>query len=119
MRTRVVLSMTTNDFEIRAGGIVLVAHPEFGMGVEFIQATPEQRDQVHQLVEHLRSNHERAPELQVAPEGLDTSRDDSEAAESAYTADDALVGLFRDKSQVPVEIFLQHMEQQRQALESH
>ncbi|MBZ5654489.1 MAG: PilZ domain-containing protein [Acidobacteriia bacterium] len=119
MRTRVVLSMTTNDFEIRAGGIVRVTHPEFGMGVEFIQATPEQRDQVHQMVEYLRSNQERAPELQVAPEGLDTSTADTEAAESASTADDALVGLFRDKSQVPVEIFLQHMEQQRQALESH
>lgn len=119
MRTRVVLSMKTADLEIRAEGIVRVAHPEFGMGVEFIQATSEQREQVHQMVDGLSSNHDRAPELQVAPDGLDTSPADTEAADQPSATDDALVGLFRHQSQVPVEVFLQHMEQQRQALESH
>ena len=118
IKTRVVLSTTMSDLEIRAGGIVRVAHPEFGMGVEFIQATSEQRDQVQQIVEHLRSNHRRAVELQVAPEGLDVSSADLETPGQALPSDDALVGLFRHQSQVPVEIFLQHMEEQRQALES-
>lgn len=118
MGTRVVLSMKTNDPEIRAGGIVLVAHPEFGMGVEFIQTTSEQQDQVRQMIEHLRSNQDRAAELQVVPDGLETSPAETEAAAQASGTDDALVDLFRHKSQVPVEIFLQQMEQQRQALES-
>src|SRR5208337_752828 len=34
--TRVILSIKTSDLEVRAGGVVLVAHSEFGMGVEFL-----------------------------------------------------------------------------------
>ncbi len=40
-RTRVILKIKTGDLEVRAGGVVLVAHPEFGMGVEFLQSTSE------------------------------------------------------------------------------
>lgn len=115
MGTSVVLSMTSHNLDFRAGGIVRVAHPEFGMGVEFLQASPEQRDQVQQMVEHLRGYRDQPPELQVAPDGLEASPTDTEAAKT----DDALVDLFRQESQVPVEVFLQHMEQQRQALEAH
>ncbi len=115
--TRVALSMKTNDLEIRAGGMVRVAHPEFGMGVEFIQATSEQREQTHRMIETLRSNQDQAPELQVAPDGLESSSADRSAALETETGD-ALVDLFRQKTQVPVEVFLQQMEQQRQALES-
>lgn len=118
MGTKVALSMRTTEFEIRAAGIVRVAHPEFGMGVEFIQATPEQGGQVHRMVEHLRSNQDQAPELLVAPDGLETLTAGTESAGQASGTDDALVDLFRQKSQVPIEVFLQHMEEQRQALES-
>ena len=79
--TRVILSIKTADFQIRAGGIVLVAHPEFGMGVEFLQTTREQRDQAHRMVKTLRENADKSPELQVEPDGLVTaSPDDSLAA---------------------------------------
>jgi c-di-GMP-binding flagellar brake protein YcgR len=115
--TRVVLSRKTDDLEIRVGGMVRVAHPEFGMGVEFIQATSEQREQAHQMIEALRSNQDQAPELQVAPDSLETLPAGTEAAQAPGTYD-ALVDLFVHKSQVPVEVFLQQMEQQRQALES-
>jgi c-di-GMP-binding flagellar brake protein YcgR len=117
MGTRIVLSMQANDLEIRAGGIVRVAHPEFGMGVEFIKTASEQREQVQQMIEHLRSNQDSAPELQVAPDGLETMPADPEASSSASGTEDALVGLFRHEAQAPVEIFLQQMERQRQALE--
>jgi c-di-GMP-binding flagellar brake protein YcgR len=116
--THVVLSMKTNDLEVRAGGMVRVAHPEFGMGVEFLKANSEQRDQVHQMVEHLRSNQDGAPELLVAPDGLETAPAETDADAQPSGTDDALVNLFRQKSQLPVEIFLQHMEQQGRALES-
>jgi c-di-GMP-binding flagellar brake protein YcgR len=118
MGTRVVLSMKTHDQEIRGGGIVRVAHPEFGMGVEFLQATSEQQDRVRRMIETLRSYQDSAPELQVAPDGLETSPANAHTPAQASGNDDALVDLFRHKPQVPVEIFLQQMEQQRQALES-
>ena len=37
-------------------GVVRVAHPEFGMGIEFVQATPQQHDQVHRMIETLRAS---------------------------------------------------------------
>src|SRR6266536_3557450 len=98
--TRVILSKKTNDVELRAGGIVRVAHPEFGMGVEFIQATSEQREQAQQMIETLRSHQARAPELQVAPDGLETSFVDRSETETG----DSLVDLFRQKAQVPVDL---------------
>jgi CheY-like chemotaxis protein len=121
--TRVFLKIKTADLEIRAGGLVLVAHPEFGMGVEFLQTTSEQRDQVLRLITTLRANPDKSPELQVEPDGLETpSSDDSEAVFKSGTegsgAKDALVELFRHKFQMPVDIFIEQMREQRQ-IESH
>ncbi len=121
--TRVFLKIKTADLEIRAGGLVLVAHPEFGMGVEFLQTTPEQRDQVLRLITTLRANPDKSPELQVEPDGLETpSSDDSVAMSKSGTEDsgakDALVDLFRHKFQMPVETFMEQMREQRQ-IESH
>lgn len=141
--TRVILSIKTADLEVRAGGIVLVAHPEFGMGVEFLQTTIEQRDQVHRMITMLRANPDKSPELQVEPQGLETSFADGDlgrfqvsanrisetqkaktpsvatAANESSAREDALVDLFRHKFQVPVDTFLQQMREQRHPAESH
>ena len=138
--TRVLLSMKTSDLEVHAEGVVLVAHPEFGMGVEFLQTTVEQRDRVHRMITTLRANPEKSPELQVEPQGLETSFADgdftkfqisaSEVPKTPATADqasvvhttenrveeDALVDLFRHKFQVPVDAFLEQMREQRQSV---
>ncbi len=121
--TRIILSIKTADFQVRAGGIVLVAHPEFGMGVEFLQTTNEQRDQAHRMVTTLHAIADKSPELQVAPDGLVTaSPDDSLAAfQSAATdpeIEDTLLDLFRYQFQAPVEIFLHHMREQRNSVEA-
>jgi CheY-like chemotaxis protein len=119
--TRVVLSIKTADLEVQTAGVVLVAHPEFGMGVEF-QTTPEQRDHVHRVITTLRANGDKSPEIQVEPNGLETPAPDGSLATSPASAaetDDTLVDLFRNKFQVPVESFLQQMREQRQAVESH
>jgi DNA-binding response OmpR family regulator len=119
--TRVVLLIKTADLEVQTGGVVLVAHPEFGMGVEF-QTTPEQRDHVHRVITTLRANGDKSPEIHVEPNGLETpARDGSLAASPASAAetDDTLIDLFRHQFQVPVESFLQQMREQRQAVESH
>ena len=102
----------------------MVAHPEFGMGVEF-QTTPEQRDHVHRVITTLRANGDKSPEIQVEPNGLETPSADGSLATSpaspseACATDDTLVDLFRHQFQVPVETFLQQMREQRQAVESH
>jgi DNA-binding response OmpR family regulator len=132
--TRVILSIKTGGLEVHAAGVVLVAHGEFGMGVEFLQSTTEQRDHVHRMITTLRTNGDKSPELQVEPDGLETALPDSFArfqvvatqasgteangSNEGLTAEDALVDLFRHKYQVPVESFLQQMREQRQGVES-
>ncbi len=124
-RTRVILKIKTGDLEVRAGGVVLVAHPEFGMGVEFLQSTTEQRNQVLRMITTLRANGDKSPQLQVEPDGLETSFSDesgdvfrSSASEGSGT-EDTLVDLFRNQFQAPVENFLEQMREQRQSMDSH
>ena len=127
--TRVILTMKTGGLEVHAEGIVLVAHPEFGMGVEFLQTTDEQREHVNRMITTLRANGDKSPELLVEPEGLDSPMAESgvgsqifasqasanEARGTNAASEDALVDLFRQKYQDPVEIFLQQMREQRQS----
>ncbi len=128
--TRVILSIKTASLVVRAGGVVLVAHPEFGMGVEFLQTTAEQRDRVLRMIATLGANGDKSPELQVEPDGLETPASDgslamfqsfatSASATKVPGTEDALVDLFRRQFQVPVETFLQQMREQRQSVESH
>ena len=124
-RTRVILKIKTGDLEIRAGGIVLVAHPEFGMGVEFLQTTAEQRHQVLRMITTLRANGDKSPQLQVEPDGLETSFSNESvdtfqpSAIEVSGTEDTLVDLFRNQFQVPVETFLEQMREQRQSMDSH
>jgi len=112
--TRVVLSIKSNEMEVRAVGIVLVAHPEFGMGVEFLRGTAEQTDQAERMISTLHANEGKHPEVYVFPDGLELAA----AATEPSGTDDPLVDLFRQNFQVPVETFLQQMREQRQALDS-
>jgi hypothetical protein len=120
--TRLILSIKTSGLEVRAAGVVLVAHPEFGMGVEFLQHTTVQRDQAQRMITALRANEDKSPELQVEPDGLETSspEDGVDMFQSSATEvpgdEDALVDLFRHKFEVPVETFLKQMREQRQAV---
>ena len=122
--TRVILSIKTSDLEVRVGGVVLVAHPEFGMGIEFVQTTTEQREQAHRVITTLRANGDKSPELQVEPDGLETSWPGygvemfRSPATEFLGSEDALVDLFRQKFQSPVEAFLQQMREQRQSVEA-
>jgi CheY-like chemotaxis protein len=116
--TRVILSMKAADLALRACGVVRITHPEFGMGVEFIQATSQQHDDVHQMIETLRANGEKSPELMVEPEGLEAAAPVDGSAISATATDDALLDLFRHKSQIPLDAFLEQMREQRQTLET-
>jgi len=123
--TRVILSIKTANLVVRAGGVVLVAHPEFGMGMEFLKSTAEQREQAQRMIKTLRASKDKSPDLQVEPDGLDTSSPDDSvdafraSATKVSGTEDALVDLFRRKFEVPVETFLQQMREQRVSIESH
>jgi hypothetical protein len=110
----VTLSVRTGSLEVYARGVVRLAHPEFGMGVEFLLTTPEQQDQVRNLIETLRSSGE-SPELQVVPDGLEEGSGEKSARSVTQPAlDDPLVDLFRHQSDLAVDVFLHQMQQQRQ-----
>ena len=95
-----------------------MAHPEFGMGVEFIQTTSRQHDQVRKLIETLRATGEKSPELLVEPDGLEASSPAIVSSHLSNAPEDALLDLFRHKSQIPVDAFLEQMREQRHTLES-
>jgi hypothetical protein len=130
--TRVILSIKIADVEMHAGGVVLVTHPEAGMGVQFLQSTNEQRDQVHAMITALRKNGDKSPELQVEADGLETqspadnlgkfqvfasqvSAGEVTDITGGSTTGDSLVDLFRERYQLPVEVFIQQMREQRES----
>ncbi len=90
--TRVTLSMRAGAMEVRAQGVVRIMHPDKGMGVEFVQATPEHRVAVERFLGVLTENRTLLPELLVQPEGLESNANHlSPASED----DDPLLQLFR------------------------
>jgi c-di-GMP-binding flagellar brake protein YcgR len=113
VRTRIVLSMKTSELELRAEGVVRVMHPEVGMGVEFTQATEEQRQHVEKFIQHLMSSDGTLPELLVQPEGLESGSADTQT-DKAET-EDPLLELFQRKASLPAEIFLGELRKQRRS----
>jgi DNA-binding response OmpR family regulator len=102
--TRVVLSLRPANPDARTLGVVRISHPEFGMGVEFVQSNGLQRESVSCFIEALRSSGE-SPEIHVEPDGLESSPPDHPI--SSFSSDDALVTLFRSQTKLPIEAFLQ------------
>jgi hypothetical protein len=48
--TPVELVVRTEDLRLSLSGKIHASHPGFGMGVEFLQKTQHQRDQIKQLI---------------------------------------------------------------------
>ena len=90
--TRVTLSMRAAGVEVRAQGVVRVMHPDKGMGVEFVQATPEHRAAVEKFLGVLTQNRTLLPELLVQPEGLEAEL--TRTNPSPDNSDDPLLQLF-------------------------
>jgi len=61
---------------------------------------------------------EKSPELLVEPDGLEASSSIEAYTDSLTGPEDALLDLFRQKSQIPVDAFLEQMREQRHSLES-
>ena len=109
-QTRVTLSMRAANVEVRVQGIVRVMHPDKGMGVEFTQATSEQRVAVEKFLAVLTENRGLQPELFVQPEGLESPS--IPASSVAPDSDDPLLQLFYGEP-LSVEGFHEALRKQR------
>ena len=109
--TRVMLAMRNGDVGVKVEGMVRVAHPETGMGVEFVQATGSQRQNLEQFIHTLIERRQAAPELEVQPEGMDDAPPpDCAAHEHGH---DPLLDLFHHRHHLPAEAFLGELRRQR------
>jgi CheY-like chemotaxis protein len=115
------LCLKTDKMEVHTEGMVRVAHPGHGMGVEFPSRTAEQRAQVGSLIEVLRSSPDSTPELTISPKALVADLTQFEPAEkpqelsqdSTDEMEDPLLELLRRGVSLQQEEFLTELTRQR------
>jgi len=117
-RALVDLCLKTEELEVHTEGMVRVAHPGHGMGVEFPSRTPEQRAQVGNLISFLRNCPETMLELVISPRALVADLTQFEPGEpqpeeSAETMEDPLLDLLRRGASLQQEDFLGELRHQR------
>jgi CheY-like chemotaxis protein len=112
------LCLKTDKIEVHTEGMVRVAHPGHGMGVEFPSRTAEQRAQVGNLIDVLRSSPDAMPELTISPKALVADLTQFEPAdkktdESADDLEDPLLELLRRGTSLQQDDFLGELRHQR------
>jgi CheY-like chemotaxis protein len=111
------LCLKTKDLEVHTEGMVRVAHPGHGMGVEFPSRTQEQRTQVANLISFLQSNADAQPELSISPKALVADLTQFEPAETTQSPEeeleDPLLELLRRAASLQQNEFLTELEHQR------
>lgn len=117
-RALVDLCLKAHELEVHTEGMVRVAHPGHGMGVEFPSRTPEQRSQVGNLIEFLRNCPAAMLELIISPRALvaDLTQfepGDNKAQESGDEFEDPLLELLRRGGSLQQDDFLSELRQQR------
>lgn len=117
-RALIDLCLKTEELEVHTEGMVRVAHPGFGMGVEFPSRTAEQRAQVANLIDFLRQGPAVMPQLIISPRALvaDLAQfepADQQTAESPEDLEDPLLDLLRRGASLQQDDFLSELKQQR------
>lgn len=115
-RSLIDLCFKTGDLEVHTEGMVRVAHPERGMGIEFPSRTSEQRAQVENLINFLRSSRDASPELMISPRALVadlTQFENGQPADSSSELEDQLLELLRRGTSLQQEEFLAELRHQR------
>jgi CheY-like chemotaxis protein len=112
------LCVKANELEVHTEGMVRVAHPGHGMGVEFPSRTSEQRAQVLNLITFLQNNSGAQPELSVSPKALVADLTqfesvDKASPEAAEDLEDPLLELLRRGTSLQQEAFLTELQHQR------
>jgi CheY-like chemotaxis protein len=111
VRTKVTLAMGASQIQVEVGGVVRVAHPEMGMGIEFAQNDTQQRERVEAFIQALIQGGSSAPEILVQPEGLEEGEASPPPANPHM--EDPLLDLFRTKASLPTGAFLAQLRSQR------
>jgi len=117
-RVLIDFCLKTKELEVHTEGMVRVTHPGYGMGVEFPSRTPEQRAQVGNVIDFLRSTPDSMPELSISPKALvaDLTQfepGDKSGQESAEELEDPLLDLLRRGATLQQEEFLAELHHQR------
>lgn len=115
-RALIDLCFKTGELEVHTEGMVRVAHPQHGMGVEFPSRTPEQRAQVENLINFLRSSRDTTPELMISPRALvaDLAQfENGQPAEESSEMEDLLLELLRRGTSLQQDDFLAELRHQR------
>jgi CheY-like chemotaxis protein len=117
-RALVDLCLRAEAHEVHTEGMVRVAHPGQGMGVEFPSRTAEQRAQVENLINFLRNCPATSLELIISPRALvaDITQFESgekKADESGDDLEDPLLELLRRGPSLQQDDFLSELQHQR------
>jgi len=116
-RALIDLCLKTGDLEVHTEGMVRVAHPGHGMGVEFPSRTPEQRAHVGNVINFLRNCPDTTPELIISPRALLADLTQFEHAEPsqdpADEMEDLLLELLRRGTSLQQDAFLSELRHQR------
>ena len=112
------LCLKTSEMEVHTEGMVRVAHPGHGMGVEFPSRTAEQRAQVGNMISLLQSSPNAAPELSISPKALlaDLSQfvpAENKGQEAQEDLEDPLLELLRRGDSLQQDDFLAELQNQR------
>jgi CheY-like chemotaxis protein len=109
VRTRVRLAIASGERRLEAEGLVRVAHPEKGMGVEFGCSTAAQKANLEGWIQTL-INHKGVPLLEVRPEGMEETSPDTSGYQPGA---DPLLDLFHSSHPLTIEAFLSELRKQR------
>jgi CheY-like chemotaxis protein len=116
-RALIDLCLKTGELEVHTEGMVRVAHPGHGMGVEFPSRTPEQRAQVGNVISFLRNCPDTTPEMIISPRALVADLTQFEHAEQsqepADDMEDSLLELLRRGTSLQQDDFLSELRHQR------
>jgi CheY-like chemotaxis protein len=116
-RALVDLCLKTEEMEVHTEGMVRVAHPGHGMGVEFPSRTAEQRAQVGNLIGFLRNSPATMLELIISPRALVADITQFEPAdqplETSEELEDPLLELLRRGTSLQQDEFLGELRHQR------
>ena len=112
------LCLKAEEHEVHTEGMVRVAHPGHGMGVEFPSRTPEQRAQVSNLISFLRTCPATMLELIISPRALVADITQFEpgektAEESSDEMEDPLLDLLRRGTSLQQDDFFSELQHQR------
>lgn len=105
LNANVSLSTQLPGAKARVEAVVRIMHPDAGMGLEFVQNTSLDREQVEQFVRHLQDNQDKNPEILVEPEGLEASAPPSRVENRK----DPLLELFKNKKDLMPQAFLDEL----------